>query len=62
MEATNKYTIWTSETEAEYVWADDVVISKSHIGFIRNGKIVKQYLSNIFYRYNPHWKTLENFE
>lgn len=52
MAVTNKFLVWTSEREGEYVTADSVTIKDDTVLYLLSGTIVKSYPSKEFYKYN----------
>jgi hypothetical protein len=58
----NKYVVWISENAADRFDADLILSLMDEIQFFLNGKMVKKYNREKFYRYNPTWAEVENAE
>ena len=58
----SKYTVWTSENEADYFPADLIISLLDEVIFYLSGKEVKRYNRKTFIRYNPKWVRVENTE
>lgn len=48
-----KYLVWTSPNEGDFLWADKVQITKETALFWLGRKVIKSYLISDFLQYNP---------
>ncbi len=62
----NRYTVWTSPNEADIVKAHTAVVGPFKVVFLKFvndvAQVVKEYDKNVFEKFNPDWKFVENAE
>jgi hypothetical protein len=56
------YVVWTSDTEADRVFADLIISLLEEVVFYKDGKEQKRYSKQSFTHYNPKWVTQENID